>query len=360
MINVVKSYLPDCDRYKAYIDRIYKSGWLTNDGELVNILENRLKEYLGVDYIVLMANGTLALQVAYHLLNLKGKVATTPFTFVATTSSLMWEGLEPVFVDINKNTLNMDPNHLSQCNLSDVSCILPTHVFGNACEVEKIQEIAEYNEIPVIYDAAHAFGVRYDHESLLSKGNLAILSFHATKIFHTIEGGALILPTKELYEQAKRMINFGISNYEIRGIGINAKMNEFSAAMGLCNLDEIDSILAERKKVYDYYMEILPKDDGFQIPVQNSKSTSNYGYFPIIFNKEQHVLELIALLNSYSIYPRRYFYPSLDMLDYTPSSTMSNSRSIAKRILCLPIYGELETKNIDRIVKCLKEVLGCG
>lgn len=357
MINVIKTYLPDINKYKAYIDEIYRTGWLTNDGKFVNLLEERLRDYLNVDHILLLSNGTLALQVAYKLFDLKGKVLTTPFTFVATTSSMVWEGLEPVFVDIDDESLNMDPEQLGNSNFDDISCIVPTHVFGNGCEVDKIQAIADRYHIPVIYDAAHAFGVTYNGKSLLSKGNAAILSFHATKIFHTIEGGALILPNKDMYDKAKRMINFGIQNYKIEHVGINAKMNEFSAAMGLCMLDEIEEIMAGRKEVYDYYMSILPNNNAIQIPFQNPNSTPNYGYFPIILKDEEQVIELIRLLNSYKINPRRYFYPSLNELDYTSSSVMSNSQSIAKRILCLPLYGGLKTEDIDQIVNCVKEVI---
>jgi len=235
MINVTKTHLPDIDRYKAYIDRIYRSGWITNNGALVQELEEKLKEYLGVRNILLVSNGTLALQICYKALGLTGEAITTPFSFVATTSSLVWEGLSPVFVDISPETLNMDPDRIEEAIRPETSCIVPVHVFGNGCDVEKIGQIAKKHHLKVVYDAAHAFGVKYNGESILNYGDVSILSFHATKFFHTIEGGAIVTGDDELYEKAKHMINFGITGPEsIVGLGINGKMNEFQAAMGLC------------------------------------------------------------------------------------------------------------------------------
>ncbi|MBA7569111.1 dTDP-4-amino-4,6-dideoxy-D-glucose transaminase [subsurface metagenome] len=220
IIQVTKTYLPNIEKYQFYLKKIYKSGWLTNNGELVIELEKRLTEYLGMKYLILVANGTLALQIAYKLLDLKEDVITTPFSFVATTSSLIWEGLNPLFVDIKKDTLNIDPEKIENIISPNTSAILPVHIFGNACEIDEIQTIARKNKLKVIYDASHAFGVKYKDSGIGNFGDISTFSFHSTKIFHTIEGGAIIVNKKSHYDKAKRMINFGFSgtrkNYRIR------------------------------------------------------------------------------------------------------------------------------------------------
>mgnify|MGYP000261033012 CR=1 FL=1 len=248
MINVTKSYLPNIEKYKSYIDEIYKTAWLTNQGPLVQKLEKRLAQYLGVKNIVLVSNGTIALEIAYRALDLKGEVITTPFSFVATTSSLVTNRLTPIFVDIDEKTFNLNPKNIEKKITSRTSAILPVHVFGNACEVEEIKKIANKHNLKVIYDAAHAFDVKYKDKSLLSYGDISTLSFHATKLFHTIEGGALIINDDSLLEKVRYLINFGIKNQEeIPHLGTNAKMNEFEAAMGLCILDDIENIKNSRK-----------------------------------------------------------------------------------------------------------------
>ena len=249
MINVTKSYLPNIEKYKNYIDEIYKTAWLTNQGPLVQKLEKRLAQYLGVKNIVLVSNGTIALEIAYRALDLKGEVITTPFSFVATTSSLVTNRLTPIFVDIDEKTFNLSPKNIEEKITSKTSAILPVHVFGNACEVEEIEQIANKHNLKVIYDAAHAFDVKYKDNSVLNYGDISTLSFHATKLFHTIEGGALIINDDELVQKVRYLINFGIkSPTEIPHLGTNAKMNEFEAAMGLCILDDIEDIKTNRKK----------------------------------------------------------------------------------------------------------------
>ncbi|HBN28622.1 MAG TPA: aminotransferase DegT, partial [Clostridiaceae bacterium] len=239
MINVTKTYLPDRTKLDKYIDKIYSTAWVTNNGQLVKELTTRLEEYLGVQNLLLVTNGTLALQIAYKALGVNGQAITTPFSFVATTSSLVWEGIEPIFVDIDPETFCIDPSKIEEAITSETTAIVPVHVFGNACDVEKIENIAQKYGLKTIYDGAHSFGVKYNGESLLSYGDATILSFHATKLFHTIEGGAIIFKNKEDYERAKLMINFGIDGTDsVIELGINAKMNEFQAAMGLCVLDE--------------------------------------------------------------------------------------------------------------------------
>lgn len=353
MINVTKSYLPNIEKYKSYIDEIYKTAWLTNQGPLVQKLEKRLAQYLGVKNIVLVSNGTIALEIAYRALDLKGEVITTPFSFVATTSSLVTNRLTPIFVDIDEKTFNLSPENIEEKITSKTSAILPVHVFGNACEVEEIEKIAKKSNLKVIYDAAHAFDVKYKDNSLLNYGDISTLSFHSTKLFHTIEGGALIINDDELVQKVRYLINFGIKNQEeIPHLGTNAKMNEFEAAMGLCVLDDIENIKNSRKEVYETYQKELK--DLVQFQEQNINASQNYSYFPIVLKSEEQLLKIQKALNDENIFPRRYFYPSLDTLEYIePKQECKISRDISKRILCLPIYSELEFENQKKIIKMI-------
>jgi dTDP-4-amino-4,6-dideoxygalactose transaminase len=354
MINVTKTYLPELKKYESYLEKIFKIGFVTNNGPLVKELQSRLEKYLGVKHILLVANGTIALQIAYNLLDIKGDAITTPFSFVATTSSQVWQGINPVFADINKDTFNIDYKKITGKISKTTSAIIPVHVFGNACEVEKIDEIAKNFNLKVIYDAAHAFGVKYKGNSVLNYGNISTLSFHATKIFHTIEGGALVINDDETYDKGRRIINFGISDQQhITEVGINGKMNEFEAAMGLCVLDDIDKILESRKKAYENYMTYLSKNVITQ--EQNINSSLNYCYFPVVFKDEETLLKVKEALANENIYPRRYFYPSLNDLSYIKDKTHSvpNSEFVSSRILCLPLYDSLEwevQKNIIDII----------
>jgi len=361
-IHVTETYLPDIQKYQHYVERIFESKIVTNNGVLVHELQEKLEKYLGVKHVLLVSNGTVALQIAYKLLDLKGEVITTPFSFVATTSSLVWGGLKPIFADIDPLSFNMDAKNIEKLITENTSAIVPVHIFGNACEVEAIEEIANRHQLKVIYDAAHAFNVNYKGKSVLNCGDLSILSFHATKLFHTIEGGALILNDDEQYLQAKKMINFGIDadSYggDIEALGINAKMNEFEAAMGLCILDDIDTITEDRKLVYEYYKEKL--QEHLQLQKHNPNAKMNYSYFPVLFDSEESLLKAVSQLNVENIFPRRYFYPSLDTLPYLEKSkTQPVSDDISKRILCLPLYYGLEpmiqSKIVDIILNTLKE-----
>ncbi|GMQ59667.1 DegT/DnrJ/EryC1/StrS family aminotransferase [Vallitalea sediminicola] len=356
MINVTKTYLPNINKYKEYINRIYNSGWITNNGELVRELENRLEKYLGIRNLILVSNGTLALQVAYKVLGVSGEVITTPFSFVATTSSLVWEGLKPRYVDIDENTFNIDVNKIEDQITNETSCIVPTHVFGNGCDVEKIKNIADENDLKVIYDAAHCFGVKYKGKSILNYGDISILSFHATKIFHTIEGGALIIRNDELNAKVKKMINFGFASHEnIVELGINAKMNEFQAAMGLCVLDDIDAIIEQRKETYEYYIKSFKEISSVKFQQIDERCTINYSYFPIIFRCEDELIKVRDKLLENDIMPRRYFYPSLNKLPYVQDQDMQRSDDISIRILCLPIYNSLDKQNQDKIINIIKQ-----
>ena len=293
-INITKTYLPNLDKYKSYVDKIYQSGQITNNGPLVQELEKKLKEYLNVKNIVLVANGTLALQVAYKVLNLTGDVITTPFSFVATTSSIVSSGLNPLFSDINPRTYNIDPNIINKIITKKTSAIVPVHTYGNACEIEEIQKIANQYNLKVIYDACHAFDVQYKGENILNHGDISTLSFHATKLFHTIEGGALIIQNDDLAMKARNIINFGINSgslkygSEIDYVGINAKMNEFEAAMGLCVLDDMKFITKKRKAVYARYEQELNKS--FKLQEKNINSSNNYTYFTILIESEKKII----------------------------------------------------------------------
>jgi dTDP-4-amino-4,6-dideoxygalactose transaminase len=355
MINVTKTYLPPMSSYQRYLEEIFNSGQITNNGKLVQKLEKRLSEFLGVKNIVLVSNGTVALEIAYRALGLTGSVITTPFSFVATTSSLVTNNIEPIFSDIDELTLNIDHNLIEDKVTENTTAIVAVHVFGNACEIEEIEEVARKHKLKVIYDAAHAFGVKYKGKSILNFGNISTISFHATKIFHTIEGGALIINDDSLVEKVRYLINFGIKDSDsIPSIGINAKMNEFEAAMGLCVLDDIDSIFIKRKKIANIYYKELSQCVKFQ--KRNINSLDNYSYVPIILKDEMELLKIQKILINNNINPRRYFYPSLDSLDYIQGDQFCKiSRDISSRILCLPIYSDLDVGDIYKIVKIIKD-----
>lgn len=358
VINVTKTYLPDRTKLDKYIDKIYSTAWLTNNGQLVKELTARIEEYLGVQNLLLVSNGTLALQIAYKALGVSGQAITTPFSFVATTSSLVWEGIEPIFVDIDPETFCIDPSKIEEAITPETTAIVPVHVFGNACDVDKIENIAQKYGLKTIYDGAHAFGVQYNGTSLLSYGDATILSFHATKLFHTIEGGAIVFKNKEDLERAKLMINFGINGPDsVTELGINAKMNEFQAAMGLCVLDEIDTILEQRSEIWSHYEKALK--DHVQLQKLNFQCTNNYSYFPVLFESEEKLMGVKEAMNTAGINPRRYFYPSLDTLGYLqPQSSQTTSLDIASRIMCLPIFPSLRLEDQNKIITILMESLG--
>lgn len=353
MINVTKTYLGDIDKFKTYVEGIYSRGWLTNHGPLVCELEARLRDYLGVKHVILTNNGTLALQVAYRALGLSGSAVTTPFSFVATSSSLQWEGIRPIFADIDAQTWNISPDHIESRIVSDTTAIVGTHVFGNPCAVERIEAIAKKHKLKVVYDGAHAFAVRHAGQSILNWGDISTLSFHATKLFHTIEGGAIITNDDETARRVHLLCNFGIADVDkIEGIGINAKLNEFSAAMGLCILDDIENILQERAEIAERYVSRLGDYVDLQRPEADSQL--NNSYFPIGLADEQQLLRVRTALNTNGINPRRYFYPSLDTLEYLqPQAAQTASRSLSERVLCLPIYPGLKLEDQERVINTI-------
>lgn len=354
MINVNKPYLPSKEKYFKYLDKIWESNHLTNFGALSLELERRLCEYLGVQNLLFVSNGTLALQIAYKILGLRANdcVITTPFSFAATTNTMLWEGLNISFCDIAKDTFCIDSTKIKANITTTSKAIVAVHVFGNACEVEKLESIAKDNKLKLIYDAAHAFGVRYKDKSIFSYGDISTISFHATKLFHTIEGGAIVFKQKAMLEEAKAMINFGLKNNMPEILGINAKNSEFHAAMGLCVLDDMEFIMQDRERIWEYYFKNLK--DYYEFQHLNPHINNNYHYMPILFKNEKDLLNKVSLLNDNAIYPRRYFYPSLDSLSFIDTQTTCEiSKDIASRILCLPIYVGLDTNTQDKIIKIL-------
>jgi dTDP-4-amino-4,6-dideoxygalactose transaminase len=342
-----KPYLPDRRRLDRYLDRIYDKVWLTNNGPLVGELQERLIEHLGVPRLLPTANGTLALQIAYRVLGLRGDVVTTPFSFVATAASLVWEGIRPVFGDIDADSLDLDPASVEAAITSETTGIVPVHVFGNPCSRD-IDRIAADRDLKLVYDAAHAFGVRQDGESVLCRGDAAILSFHATKVFHTVEGGAIVFADEGAHDLAKQMINFGIDGEDsVGGLGINAKMNEFEAAMGLAVLDEMHIVTSRRRRAHERYVDRLT--GAVRFPVWSTDTTQNHAYFPVLFDTEAETLAVRDSLLAKGVQPRRYFRPSLDTLPYVTGPAMLRARRISDTVLCLPLYPDLTEAEVDLV-----------
>ena len=355
MINVTRSFMPPIAEYEEYLKKIWNSRYLTNEGPLLKQLQKQLEEYLGVDYISMMTNGTIALQLALNALDIdEGEVITTPFSFVATTSCIVWERCKPVFVDIDKDTLCIDVNKIEEAITDKTKAIMVVHVYGYPCDVEKIQEIAEKHGLKVIYDAAHAFGCRYKGKSLLSYGDISTCSFHATKVFHTIEGGACITNNKEIYDKLQSIKNFGSVNGNYDNVGINGKITEFNAAMGLANFKYIKEIIEERKEICETYDKILEGKVVRPKVVENLEY--NYIYYPIILKDEEETLKVIDALHKNEINPRRYFYPSLNTLKYIENKgNCPISEDISKRALCLPLYNGLTKEEVIKIGSIVKK-----
>lgn len=353
MILVTKPFMPRRSEYESHLRGIWKREWLTNNGPLVNKLELDLKEYLGVRHMLYVANGTVALQIAIRALGLAGEIITTPFSFVATASSVIWEGCRPVFVDIDPGSLNIDPATIEAAITPTTSAILATHCFGNPCNIAAIEKIADRHGLKVIYDAAHCFGSRYRGKSVFEYGDVSATSFHATKVFHTIEGGAVFAADPDVLKRMSHMRNFGHDGPErFTGVGINGKNSEFHAAMGLCVLAHISEILERRRQQCLYYDHTLRKLEVRHLEL-NPEAEFNYAYYPIIFATEEAALGAKAALEERKIFPRRYFYPALSTLrDLAPRHTPV-CEDIAARILCLPLYHDLAEEEQDMIARVL-------
>lgn len=353
MIPVTKPFLPSLAAFKSYVDSIWSKQWLTNNGPLVNEFELELKKQLKLSNFLFVTNGTIALQLAIKALELKGEIITTPFSFVATTSSIVWQGCQPVFVDIDEQTLNIDPAKIEAAITPNTSAILATHVFGNPCDIDAIEDIAKRYRLKVIYDAAHCFGVKYRGRSIFTYGDISITSFHATKLFHTIEGGGIFTKSDLLLNKINFMRNFGYSGTDtFSEIGTNAKNSEFHAAMGLCNLKHVDEILSTRKQLYNFYKKNLVNSE-LQFQAIQPNSEFNHAYFPIIFETEESMLHCKLQLEKVQVYCRRYFYPSLSSLPYIKNMDMPICDSIAKKIMCLPMYHTLNHLQRNHIVKII-------
>lgn len=362
-ILVTQTSMPPYEEYIEEIRDIWDNHWLTNMGPKHNLLESKLKEYLSVDNISLFTNGHNALELCLQAMNLTGEVITTPFTFASTTHAIVRNGLKPVFCDINPENYTIDENMIEQLITDKTSAIVPVHVYGHVCNVEEIERIAKKHGLKVVYDAAHVFGVRYKGRGIGEFGDASMFSFHATKVYHTIEGGAVCYHNEELGRELYKLRDFGIKDAEtVDGIGSNAKMNEFVAAMGLCTLRHIDDEICKRKKVVECYRDNLNNIEGIQLPPVQENVQPNYAYFPIVIDEAKfgstrnEVCEELAKNN---IFARKYFYPITSAFDvyrgeFDPSLTPI-ALHISKRVLTIPMFADLSLDDVRRICTVIKE-----
>ncbi|MBE0365084.1 hypothetical protein PULV_a3396 [Pseudoalteromonas ulvae UL12] len=355
-----KPFLPNFAAYQAQLESIYQRNWLTNNGPCVQALEQQLTDYLGVEYLLLVSNGTVALQLAYAALGIQGAVLTTPFSFAATASTLCWEKLTPQFIDIDASTYNLDVSLITAEQAAKASAILGVHVFGNPCDVIAIDEFAEQNQLKVIYDAAHAFASPVGDKSALCFGDAATLSLHATKLFHSVEGGAIIFKDKATYLKAKQMVNFGFDAEQFpEYVGINAKMSEVHAAMGLCVLNEFEQVLTHRQTLVQEYQRLL--SGVVQLQQWHADGLNNGAYMPVVLPSEMELQRVSATLLERGIQTRRYFYPSLSQVPaYGQCGVTPVANDISKRILCLPLYTDLTLDGVREICDALTTILAEG
>ena len=364
-ILVTSPLLPDLQEFNLYLQQIWDSRWLTNNGSMHQKLEQTLAEYLGVEYISLFTNGTLPLITALQALGLtKGEVITTPYSFVATTHSIWWNGLTPVFVDVEPTTGNIDPSKIEDAITPNTVAIMPVHVYGQPCDDEQISHIAKKHGLKVIYDAAHAFGVQKEGKSILNWGDISTLSFHATKVYNTIEGGALVCHTEEMKHKIDHLKNFGFENeVTIVAPGINSKMDEVRAAFGLINLKQVDTAIEARHNVAIQYRQVIDQIDGLTYLSEQPNIQYNYGYFPIFVDESKYEMSRDALyekLKANNIFARRYFYPLISTLypykEY-PSASPDNlpvATKMANEVLCLPMHHGLSNEDVERVIKCIE------
>ncbi len=362
-ITVTSPLLPPLEEFIPYLQKIWDNKWITNNGAMHKELERQLAEYLGVEYISLFANGTLALITALQALNITGEVITTPYSFVATTHSIFWNKCTPVFVDVEPNYFNIDPAKIEAVITEKTTAIMPVHVYGNPCDVEAIQQIAEKHHLKVIYDAAHAFGVKKDGVSILNYGDLSVLSFHATKIYSTIEGGAVICHSQEMKHHIDNLKNFGFRGETVvEEPGINAKMNEVQAAYGLLSLKYIDEAIAKRKHIVEKYREELKNISGISFLPEQNGVEYNYAYFPIFVDETEYGMSrdtLYEKLRANNILGRRYFYPLISTFEPYKELPSSQNLPIAQKaagqVICLPLYPDLGNDDLERIIDMIKK-----
>lgn len=361
-IYVTQPFLPPLAEFMPYLEKIWNSKVLTNGGPFHQRLEKALCEYLGVDHIALFSNGTLALVTALQALRVTGEVITTPYSFVATAHSLLWNGIKPVFVDIDPETLNLDPAKIEAAITPNTTAIMPVHCYGHPCDVEAIQKVADNYNLKLIYDAAHAFGVEDNGGSILRYGDLSVLSFHATKVFNTFEGGAIVCPDAKTKQRIDHLKNFGfVDEVTVVAPGINGKMSELNAAIGLLQLQHIDEAIARRKEIDAAYRELLSDVSGIQCVRDSDEKIANYSYFPILVNNEYPLSRdaLYQRLREHNIFTRRYFFPLISdfpMYRGFPSADRNNlpvAADVANRVLCLPIYPQLEDAEVESIVQII-------
>lgn len=363
-IMVTQSSIAPIEEYTEEIKSIWKSKWMTNMGEKHEFLQTQLENYLSVDNVMLCTNGHSALEVAIQALNLSGEIITTPFTFISTTNAIIRSGCTPVFCDVDPITYTIDVNKIESLITEKTSAILPVHVYGQVCDVEGIQKIADKYNLMVLYDAAHAFAVRYKGRGIAEFGNASIFSFHATKVFNTIEGGAICFSDKILKDKINCIRDFGIRDSEnIQFVGTNAKMNEFSAAMGLCNLRHVDEEIEKRKKVYERYINNLGDICGLKLPFHQQNVIMNYAYLPIIIDETkfgQSRDELCETLADKNIYARKYFYPLTNQYECVLAHCSKGNTPIAdylsKRVVTLPMFADLNIDDVDYICKLVKKI----
>jgi len=357
MILVTKPYIPNLKKYTKYISQANEREWLTNFGPLHEELTSRLEEYLGVKNLLLVSNGTLALQIAYKALALEGNVLTTPFSFVATSSSLVWEGLAPKYIDIDSKNLSLNSKLLPSKPSSRISAVQAVHVYGNPADIKGLDSYCKRHSLKMVYDGAHSFGIKINGKSVLLAGDATTLSFHATKVFHTVEGGAVIFKDRKIYQLAKQIINFGYNDSkEIKSIGLNSKLNEYQAAVGLVLLDEIDEIIEKRSAILNYYHQKL--GDAVEFPIWHQNANQNGAYAPILLKSEKELLKVMTGLAKTGIQTRRYFHPSLNQIrGLGENGNCPVAEDISSRILCLPMYTSLKKLEQNKVIKHLLELL---
>lgn len=363
-IYVTQPYLPPLEEFIPYLQQIWDSKTLTNGGPMHQKLEAALCEYLGVEHVALFNNGTIALLTALQALRISGEVITTPYSFVATSHSLLWNGIKPVFIDIDCSSLNLDPAKIEAAITPQTTAIMPVHCYGKPCDIESIQKIAENYNLRVIYDAAHAFGVEDAGGSVLRHGDLSVLSFHATKVFNTFEGGAIVCPDATLKKRIDRLKNFGfVDEVTVVAPGINGKMSEVNAAFGLLQLKHIDKVISRRKKISECYRSQLKNVTGIRLVDEEKTVKSNYAYFPVLIDDDYPISRdaLYQKLKDNGIFARRYFYPLISdfsMYRGMPSADrkkLPNASWATQRVICLPIYPDLTDEDVSQIIAILKE-----
>lgn len=353
MIPVTKTFLPPQEEYNSYVKRAWDKVWLTNRGELTLELEDKLKNLLDVSNLIITNNGTIPIQIALKLFGEGGEIITTPFSYVATSAAIVWENCKPVFVDINPDYLTIDETKIEAAITPKTTAILATHVFGNPCDVITIENIAKKHNLKVIYDAAHCFGVKFNNQSVFNFGDVSTCSFHATKLFHTGEGGAMFCNDAAIFHQLYYSHNFGHNGpLAFHGLGINAKISELQSALGLAVLPYMNHIISERKNVVDFYNNNLNFNTVKSLKIRENTEW-NYSYYPVIFDSEETLLRVSEALANDNIIPRRYFYPSLNTIEYAKGEKMPVSESIASRILCLPLYVGISETDLENIIQII-------